>query len=435
MPRSPTLVRVVILVLLVTACSRVQPHFALPTVTLGEPSFFPTLEAYASAPIVGGNRVDLLLNGERDLPRQARGDSLGEADDHATRSTSTRTGRWRTTSPRRWPSAAARASASTCLLDGFGTLGMPGEIRRPDEEVPAATSQPSARSIACGRAARPNNRNHRRMLVVDGRVAITGGSGVSRKWMGNGRTEDHWRDTDVRIEGPAVNYVQGAFAENWLEATGIVLGGDAYFPGPVPPPGREHVQVVRSSPAGGSFAIYTAFLLAIASARRSIYITNPYFVLDEKMTEALLAARQHGARVVVLVPGKIDHNLVRQASRAEFRQAPQGRDRDLRVSRRAPAREDDGDRRRVVHRRQHEPRQPLVRAERRAERDLLQPAGRRASRGGLPRGPHPLAACHVRGVGRPGDQGEVPGVARVSDPGLALRCGGGPSVPPPRRVG
>jgi cardiolipin synthase len=164
---------------------------------------------------------------------------------------------------------------------------------------------------------RANNRNHRRILVADGQVAITGGSGISRKWMGNGRVPDHWRDTDIRIEGPAVNYIQGAFAENWLEATGIVLGGEAYFP-PASPKGQVYVQVVRSSPAGGSFAIYTAMLLAISSARRSVHVTNPYFVLDDKMTEALLTAHKNGARVRVLVPGMIDHNLVRQASRAGF---------------------------------------------------------------------------------------------------------------------
>jgi cardiolipin synthase len=164
---------------------------------------------------------------------------------------------------------------------------------------------------------RTNNRNHRRILVVDGLVAVSGGSGISRKWMGDGRTPDHWRDTDIRVEGPAVSYIQGAFAENWLEATGIVLGGEAYFPAPAPK-GQVYVQVVRSSPAGGSFAIYTAMLLALSSARRSIYITNPYFVLDDKMAEALLTAHKNGARVVVLVPGVIDHNLVRQASRAGF---------------------------------------------------------------------------------------------------------------------
>jgi len=98
----------------------------------------------------------------------------------------------------------------------------------------------------------------------------------------------------------------------------MVLGGAPYFPAPQPPRGQVYAQIVRSSPAGGSFAMYTAFLLAMASARRSIYIANPYVVLDDKMTEAILTARRHGARVVVLVPGKIDHNLVRQASRARF---------------------------------------------------------------------------------------------------------------------
>ena len=136
--------------------------------------------------------------------------------------------------------------------------------------------------------------------------------------MGNGRTEDHWRDTDAVVTGPAVEYLQGAFAENWLEATGIVLGGEAYFPRPISQAGHVYAQVVRSSPAGGSFAMYTMFMLAIAAARRSIYITNPYFVPDAKMTDALLGAVRRGVRVVVLVPGAIDHNLVRQASRGNF---------------------------------------------------------------------------------------------------------------------
>src|SRR5262249_60614182 len=88
---------------------------------------------------------------------------------------------------------------------------------------------------------------HRRIIVVDGHVGFTGGSGLSRKWMGNGRVEGHWRDTDIKVEGPAVQYLQGAFMENWLEATGAMLAGEAYFPRPIPAPGRTHAQVVRSS--------------------------------------------------------------------------------------------------------------------------------------------------------------------------------------------
>ena len=313
-PRAVTVV--VLAVLLASACARIQPHVALPAVALGEPSFFPTLEAYASAPIVGGNSVDFLLNGEQIFPAQLA----------AIR------GAKRTISYAQYyyedgpvSREIAEALAERCragvgvnvLLDAFGTLYMPSEY--------VDLMKASGCHVALFRplyrvwpGARTNNRNHRRILVADGRVAVTGGSGVSRKWMGDGRTADHWRDTDVRIEGPVVTYLQGAFAENWLETTGEVLGGDAYFPAPLPPKGQVYAQIVRSSPSGGSFAMYTALLLAIASARRSIMVTNPYFVLDEKMTEALLSAHAKGAKVAVLVPGKIDHNLVRQASRADF---------------------------------------------------------------------------------------------------------------------
>jgi cardiolipin synthase len=115
-----------------------------------------------------------------------------------------------------------------------------------------------------------------------------------------------------------VEYLQGAFVENWLATTGIVLGGEAYFPRPARRAGEVYVQVARSSPAGGSFAMYTTFLLAIASARHSIYITNPYFVPDDAMSDAMINAVRRGVRVMVLVPGVIDHNLVRQASRSKF---------------------------------------------------------------------------------------------------------------------
>jgi len=162
-----------------------------------------------------------------------------------------------------------------------------------------------------------NNRSHRRILVVDGRVGFTGGVGVSPSWTGNGRTKDHWRQTDVRIEGPVVASLQGAFVENWLEATGTVLGGEAYFPR-LAAHGTVTAQVVHSSPAEGSFSMYTMFLLAMSSAQHPIYITNPYFLLDARMTRALTEASRRGVRVVVLLPGPIDNYMVRHASRAGF---------------------------------------------------------------------------------------------------------------------
>jgi cardiolipin synthase A/B len=304
-----------IVVAALAGCMRVHRHIVLPELALGEPSFFPTLEAYASAPIVGGNSADFLLNGEQIFP------SLVDAIRSA-RKTITYAQYFYEDGP--VARDVAEALAERCrdgvgvnvLLDAFGTLSIPREYT--DSMIRSGCHVAYFRPLAQYIFRRYNNRNHRRILVVDGRIGFTGGSGVSRKWMGNGRVEHHWRDTDIRVEGPVVEYLQAAFAENWLETTGVVLGGEAYFPRPIEPRGEVYAQVVKSSPATGSFALYTTFLLAVSSARRSIHITNPYFVLDDKMQQALIQAARRGAKVRVLVPGAIDHNIVRQASRRQF---------------------------------------------------------------------------------------------------------------------
>lgn len=313
--RARAALTVVVVALALTACTRVHPHIALPNLSLGEASFFPTLEAYALAPIVGGNRIDILLNGERIFPAMI--DAIRSAQ---------RTITYAQYFYEDGPVARdiAGAFAERCragvgvsiLLDSFGARGIPREYV--DEMQRAGCQVAWFRPLRPWDFRRANQRNHRRILVVDGRLGFTGGSGVSRKWMGSGRIEGHWRDTDVRVDGPVVEYLQAAFAENWLEATGVVLGGEAYFPRPLPPQGQVYAQVVRSSPSGGSFAMYTTFLLAVSSARTSIYITNPYFVPDTRMADAMIEAVRRGVRVAVLVSGAIDHNLVRQASRASF---------------------------------------------------------------------------------------------------------------------
>jgi cardiolipin synthase len=309
------LISVVFGLFLAVGCARVHPHVVLPPLSLGEPSFFPTLEAYASAPIVGGNSAEFLLNGEQIFP--AIVDAIRSA-----KKTITYAQYFYEDGP--VAREVADALSERCregvgvnvLLDAFGTLNMPKEYAElmTRSGCHVAYFRPLGQYIF----RRYNNRNHRRILVVDGRLGFTGGSGVSRKWMGNGRVEHHWRDTDIRVEGPVVEYLQAAFAENWLETTGVVLGGETYFPRPLEPRGEVYAQIVKSSPAAGSFAMYTTFLLAVSAARRSIMITNPYFVLDEKMQQALISSARRGVRVRVLVPGAIDHNIVRQASRRQF---------------------------------------------------------------------------------------------------------------------
>ena len=313
------LIGVTLLGLAQASCAHVQSHYVLPQLAVADPSFLPTLEAYTSA-AHAGNTVDLLLNGDEIFPaalaaiRSARttityaqyfyeegaiGLELAEALAERCR-------------------AGVRAHI---LLDGFGALQIPAEYRdsmkRAGCEV--STFRPLSPLVLLSPFGfgKGNNRSHRRILVVDGRVGFTGGVGVSPKWLGDGRKKGHWRQTDVRLEGPVVASLQGAFVENWLEATGNVLGGEAYFP-PLPRRGTVFAQIVRSSPAGGSFSMYTMFLLAMSSARHSIYITNPYFLPDGRMTRALTEASQRGVRVVVLLPGPIDNNIVRQASRSQF---------------------------------------------------------------------------------------------------------------------
>jgi cardiolipin synthase len=297
------------------ACARVHPHIVLPNLQLGEPSFFPTIEAYTSAPIAARNAVDVLLNGEEIFPAMI--DAVRGAKTSITYAQYYfEDGPVARDLVEAFAERCRAGVGASILLDAFGTLDMPAEYI--DLMKTSGCHVAIFRPLSPVAWNRSNQRNHRRVLVVDGRVGFTGGSGVSRKWMGNGRVENHWRETDLRVRGAVVEYLQGAFAENWLEATGIVLGGDAYFPRPVAPAGGVYAQVVRSSPAGGSFAMYTMFLLAISSARRTIFITNPYFVPDDTMEDALMAAVARGVRVVVLVPGAIDHNLVRQASRGRF---------------------------------------------------------------------------------------------------------------------
>jgi cardiolipin synthase A/B len=321
MSRRPTAIQLVIgtvLFGLVSAsCARVQSHFALPELAAEEPSFLPTIEAYTSA-AHGGNTASLLLNGDQIFPAQL------EAIRSARRTIS-----YAQYFYEEGPigEEIAEALAERCragvrghvLLDGFGAILMPAAYWETMTQAgcEVATFRPLSplSLLAAVGFGRDNKRNHRRILVVDGQIGFTGGSGISPKWMGDGRTEGQWRDTDVRIEGPIVARLQGAFVENWLEATGNVLGGDSYFP-PLPRRGSVSAQIVRSSPAGGSFSMYTMFLLAMSSARRSIYVTNPYFLLDDRMTRVLTEAATRRVRVVVLLPGAIDNNIVRHASRS-----------------------------------------------------------------------------------------------------------------------
>ena len=161
-----------------------------------------------------------------------------------------------------------------------------------------------------------NNRTHRKILVVDGAVGFTGGVGIADQWSGNAQDADHWRDTHFRVEGPVVAQLQAAFADNWTKMSGDVLHGDDYFPA-LAPSGPSPAQMFKSSIEGGAESMQLMYMLSIAAATQSIDLSMAYFIPDELVTDHLVAAIKRGVRVRILLPGShTDSRLVRSASRA-----------------------------------------------------------------------------------------------------------------------
>jgi cardiolipin synthase A/B len=166
--------------------------------------------------------------------------------------------------------------------------------------------------------ARMNNRTHRKLLVVDGRVGFTGGVGIADEWNGNAEDPQHWRDSHYRITGPAVAQMQAAFTDNWIKTTGKVLQGESYFP-PLQPDGNASAQVFTSSPRGGADSMVLMYLMAIVSSERTIDLSAAYFVPDDLTTMALVGAMRRGVRLRIITPGPhTDARIVKQASRASW---------------------------------------------------------------------------------------------------------------------
>ncbi len=166
---------------------------------------------------------------------------------------------------------------------------------------------------------RMDNRTHRELLIIDGRVGFIGGAGVADQWYTGVGSNPRWRDTMVRIEGEAVPNLQATFSENWLQASGELLVGDAYFPD-IECPHPTTALVINSTPTvGGSTRARVLFQLLLASARHTISITTPYFLPDKSLMRELCRAVERGVRLRILVPGyKSDHMVTRSTSRGGY---------------------------------------------------------------------------------------------------------------------
>ena len=165
---------------------------------------------------------------------------------------------------------------------------------------------------------RLNNRTHRKLLIVDGKVGFTGGVGIADEWTGNAQDPNHWRDTHFRAEGPVVAEMQAVFLDNWMKVTGDVLHSAAYFP-ELSPVGAGRAQMFSSSPTGGAESMHLMYLLAITAASRSIELSMAYFVPDDLAVRTLVAALERGVKVQIIMPGPSgDASVVRRASRAHW---------------------------------------------------------------------------------------------------------------------
>ncbi|QYM78436.1 hypothetical protein K0B96_14195 [Horticoccus luteus] len=211
---------------------------------------------------------------------------------------------------------AAAGVKVNVIVDGMGTLKFKNEDRD-------RLKKAGVKLLTYGREhwydIKPdiNHRTHRKLLIVDGKVGFTGGMCISDTWSGNGDDPDHWRETQVRIEGPVVREMQAVFATNWLQTTAEVLLGPDYFPETYAV-GRAKAQCLKSGPQENPENARMSYLLAIAGARKSIRIEHAYFVPDDLSTRMLLLARDRGVKVQVIVPAKNDSHFGRMASRSRW---------------------------------------------------------------------------------------------------------------------
>jgi cardiolipin synthase A/B len=285
-------------------------------VQVDSPDFLRAAEALTGAPISRGNEAELLINGDRIFP------AFLETIESAERTLNVQTYvYWRGEIASDVAAAicakAREGVACNVILDALGAARMNRSLVRDMERagVHVVRFRPP-KPYAMKRIA---NRTHRRLLVADGRVGMTGGVGIAAEWTGDAENPDHWRDTHVRVRGPVVRGLQGAFAENWLEATGEVLAGEDYLPDLDPIDNGGPMQLVRSSAKVGDTNVEALYYSAIASARESMELTAAYFVPRPAFTQALAEASERGVDVQVLVPGRhTDKELVRVAGRAAY---------------------------------------------------------------------------------------------------------------------
>ncbi len=170
----------------------------------------------------------------------------------------------------------------------------------------------------------PNNRDHRKILIVDGKIGFTGGVNISGTYANSSlfrskakrNAKIGWRDTHIKIEGPAVAALQWIFLDNWASQNSPELPDSNFFP-PLQEVGDKLVRVLASE-SDGAHDIYKAYVLAIQEAKKTVHITCAYFVPDAQILQALTDAAQRGVDVKIILPGVTDSGLVFHAAQSFY---------------------------------------------------------------------------------------------------------------------
>jgi len=277
------------------------------------------LAGLIGAQLTHGNRFTVLTNGDQIFPAMLK--AIGEARRRISFETYIYTkGEMAEAFTRAFEDAARRGVRVNLVVDAVGGSAIPDEhvqrLRAAGCRL-ATFNTPSWYSLE-----EINYRTHRKILVVDGRTAFTGGVGIDDQWKGNAQDKEHWRDTMVQAVGPVARLMEGGFYENFAEAAGEVT---PELDDVEPVSDEEGAAfVVRSSPSGGASDLKRVYVLALGSARQSIEITTPYFVTDESSRWAFQDAIKRGVRIRLLVEGDItDAMPVKYASRKHYDQLMQ----------------------------------------------------------------------------------------------------------------
>jgi cardiolipin synthase len=291
------------------APTEASPHYGLDhEFSVADAEFLDTMAGATGVPFVAGNHIEILNNGDEFYPPML--DAIRAAGESVTLEAYIYwAGRIGLVFAEALAAKAASGVPVKILLDAVGSATIGDEILKALEKggCQLAWYNP-IRWYTIGRV---NHRTHRKSLIVDGRVAFTGGAGIADPWVGRAQDPDHWRDVQIRIEGPAVTPLQTGFAQNWMQTTGELISGPRYYPS-LSQAGPVALQTIMSSPEAGASSARIMYYLSIICARTSIYIANPYFVPDQAAIDALLEAKRRGVDVRIMVAGRYnDHWLPR----------------------------------------------------------------------------------------------------------------------------